>query len=254
MTAQISVAPFPSVADNLAKHLRFIRLAAANHVQLLVFPELSLTGYSVEPSDEAIFQITDSRLDELHEACCETCVTACVGVPLRTSRNDGIHIASIVMRPDGRRHAHMKRFLDPSETASFIPGPSGPLLEFPHSNTHTEHVALAICADTSNPLHALSASRAGATLYAGGSIISSTSYADELSRLAAYAKEYGMAVLLANHADGRGTGGYEAKGGSALWDEKGEVIVRADESKDEVLVIGRKGGQGGWTGGVVPLL
>ncbi|GEM06632.1 nitrilase/cyanide hydratase and apolipoprotein N-acyltransferase [Rhodotorula toruloides] len=230
--AQISVAPFPSVADNLAKHLRFIRLAAANHVQLLVFPELSLTGYSVEPSDEAIFQITDSRLDELHEACCET----------------------IVMRPDGRRHAHMKRFLDPSETASFIPGPSGPLLEFPHSNTHTEHVALAICADTSNPLHALSASRAGATLYAGGSIISSTSYADELSRLAAYAKEYGMAVLLANHADGRGTGGYEAKGGSALWDEKGEVIVRADESKDEVLVIGRKGGQGGWTGGVVPLL
>jgi predicted amidohydrolase len=36
------------VAGNLEKHLALIEQASANHVDLLVFPELSLTGYSVQ--------------------------------------------------------------------------------------------------------------------------------------------------------------------------------------------------------------
>lgn len=62
-----------------------------------------------------------------------------------------------------------------------------------------------------------------------------------------------MAALLANHADGRGSGGYEAKGGSAIWDEKGNVVVRADPRDGEALVIARREVRQGWTGNVVRL-
>ncbi|BGO90465.1 hypothetical protein NBRC10512_004729 [Rhodotorula toruloides] len=251
--AQLSVSPFPSVADNLATHLHFVRLAAENDVQLLVFPELSVTGYSLKLSKEAIFTVDDARLDELHGACQETGVTACVGVPMLADTIDGTHIASIVLHPGGSRHAHTKRFLDSSEIASFVPRTGGPLLDFPSASEHTERVALAICADTSCPLHPLSASQAGATVYAAGSIISSASYGAESARLASYAKHYGMAVLLANHADGRGTGGYETKGGSAVWDEEGKVVVRAENGEGEVLVVARKSAERGWAGEVIAL-
>ena len=41
-----------------------------------------------------------------------------------------------------------------------------------------------------------------------------------------------------------------ACGGSALWDEKGQLIVRAD--KGELLVTGTLGGEG-WQGDIIPL-
>lgn len=183
-SAQISIHPFPSVAENVANHLRCIRLAAEHDAQLLVFPELSSTGYSLQLPAGALFTVGDERLHELHDACRETGVTACVGVPLRSNVEGKAHIASVVLHPDGCRHAHTKRFLDPSEVTSFAPGSGGPLLDFSSPpGSHDESIALAICADTSNPVHPLSASRAGATLYAAGSVISSASYDAECTRL-----------------------------------------------------------------------
>ena len=60
-----------------------------------------------------------------------------------------------------------------------------------------------------------------------------------ISNLQRFAHKYAIAVLMAN-----------ACGGSALWDEKGQLIVRAD--KGELLVTGTLGGEG-WQGDIIPL-
>ena len=54
-----------------------------------------------------------------------------------------------------------------------------------------------------------------------------------------FAHKYAIAVLMAN-----------ARSGSALWDEKGQLIVRAD--KGELLLTGSLGRQG-WQGDIIPL-
>jgi hypothetical protein len=60
-----------------------------------------------------------------------------------------------------------------------------------------------------------------------------------ISTLQRFAHKYAIAVLMAN-----------ACGGSALWDEKGQLIVRAD--KGELLLTGTLGGEG-WQGDIIPL-
>lgn len=60
-----------------------------------------------------------------------------------------------------------------------------------------------------------------------------------IGSLQRFAHKYAIAVLMAN-----------ARGGSALWDEKGQLIVRAD--KGELLLTGSLGQQG-WQGDIIPL-
>jgi hypothetical protein len=54
-----------------------------------------------------------------------------------------------------------------------------------------------------------------------------------------FAHKYAIAVLMAN-----------ARGGSALWDDKGQLIVRAD--RGELLLTGSLNRQG-WQGDIIPL-
>lgn len=55
------------VAANLAQHLRLARVAADAGAGVLVFPELSLTGYELERGPELAFSERDARLDPLLE-------------------------------------------------------------------------------------------------------------------------------------------------------------------------------------------
>ena len=59
------------------------------------------------------------------------------------------------------------------------------------------------------------------------------------SRLQFFSHQYSIAVLMAN-----------ARGNSALWDEYGRLIVRAD--RGSLLLVGQRSSQG-WQGDIIPL-
>ena len=79
-------------------------------------------------------------------------------------------------------------------------------------------MALAVCADFSQPSHPAHAARAGARLYIASALIGENGYPADSALLAGYAREHGMGVLLANH--GGPTGGWKAAGRSAFWNER----------------------------------
>lgn len=58
-------------------------------------------------------------------------------------------------------------------------------------------------------------------------------------RLQFFSHQYSIAVLMAN-----------ARGNSALWDEHGRLIVRAD--RGSLLLVGQRSSQG-WQGDIIPL-
>lgn len=228
---------------NLIRHLAFIDAAAASQVDLLVFPELSLTGYELALAREAAIHPDDARLQPLREAARRVGMTVVVGAPVWL--DGALKIGALALLPDGGITVYAKQFLHPGEDAVFEAGQAGVTLQLGQSNA-----ALAICADIVHPEHARQAASLQATLYAAGVLISDKGYASETELLQGYAREHHMAVLMANY--GGQTGGWMPAGKSAVWDEEG-VLVTAADGLGEALVIAWKKEEGGWRGEVLAL-
>jgi predicted amidohydrolase len=97
------------IAENLAEHLRLITLAAAHDVQLLVFPELSLTGYELDLASELAFSEHDSRLDPLRELALARTMTLIVGAPVRLAER--LRIGAFIVSADGSLELYTKQRL-----------------------------------------------------------------------------------------------------------------------------------------------
>ena len=231
------------MSANIATHLRFMREAAAHGVQLLVFPELSLTGYELAMANDLAIHVDDARLGPLRDLAQETGMRAVVGVPLRME--DGrVAIAALVLQDDGGMSIYCKQHLHAGEEEVFVAGKGGAPVQ-----VGDDQIALAVCADAAHASHAAHAASGNPAVYAAGSVISTGSYPAESAQLAGYAATHGMAVLLANH--GGPTGGWPCAGCSAVWAPGGELVAAAPGVGEFLVIATRHGGD--WSGEPVAL-
>lgn len=241
---RIAAAQSHSVAGdidaNVARHCLFIDAAVKAGVQLLVFPELSLTGYDLPGLDAAALTPEDAGLAPIRERAASNNITVVLGAPLRNP--GGLpFIGALAFHPDRRSSSYRKHFLHPGEEKFAAAGSAISQV----IDVRGVPVALAVCFDTSSQQHPHAAVMAGATLYVAGSVITPRGYAKELNLLAGYAKLFSLGILLANHAFE--TGGYQSAGGSAIWLPDGQLLVSAP-GLGECLVIGDED-----SGAVVPV-
>ena len=231
------------IQRNVARHLRFGAIAAERGVQLLVFPELSLTGYELALARANAVRPDSPSLDPLRHLATSAHMTVVAGAPLLNG-HDELYIAALAFRPDGSMSVYAKVYVHQSELHVFTPGLGGPMLQVGEAN-----VALAICADAKHPRHAARAASSGANVYAVGAMIVEDEYAPKAALLKNYALEHKMAVLLSNYSGV--TGGWESAGKSALWSEAGQLVA-ASTGTEEALVVGTKQ-NGVWNGIVLSL-
>ncbi|WP_456022516.1 carbon-nitrogen hydrolase family protein [Pseudomonas protegens] len=247
-TLTIAAAQSISIAGdlpgNIARHCRFIEAAAQQGVDLLVFPELSLTGYEGETAAALAIEPQDAVLQPLRDLARELRITAVVGMPIRLEGSDSVCIGALVLGADGSLGVYSKQHLHAGEELVFAPGLGGPTL-----NIGGEVIALAVCADFSHASHAAAAAEQGAGLYAAGVLISEKGYAVDTAILQGYARQHTMAVLMANH--GGLTGGWQSAGRSGIWSEDGSLIVAAPGAGDLLVVAQRIDSV--WQGRVVPV-
>ncbi|WP_339560946.1 carbon-nitrogen hydrolase family protein [Pseudomonas sp. EA_65y_Pfl1_P113] len=244
LAAAQSISIAGDVPANIERHLAFVHVAAEHNVQLLVFPELSLTGY--EPSLAAGLAITpdDPVLAPLRELARALRLTAVVGMPVRLAPDAGVLIGALVLGADGSLALYTKQHLHPGEEVAFVPGQGGAALE-----CEDEQIALAVCADFSHASHPRLAAEAGATVYAAGVLVSEGGYATDSALLQGYAAEHGLLVLMANH--GGPSGGYVCAGRSAIWAADGGLLAAAPGVGDALVIARRVGAV--WAGQVVAL-
>ncbi len=233
--AQIASKEGPE-ASNLEEHYRLIRLAAEQGVQLLIFPELSITGYTREHAAKQSFSPEDKRLQTLKALSVQSKMTLVVGAPIQVK--DQLHIGSFILFPDGKQDIYTKQFLHPGEEISYSPS----FAYNPHWSFESEKVALAICADIDHPVHAEQAKANGASLYLASIFFSKNGIAKGHSALGTYAKEYGLHVLMSNF-----TGPHwntESAGQSAFWNRDGVMLGALD--CDSVGLLIAEGEKGNW--------
>jgi predicted amidohydrolase len=235
------------VPANVQAHLAMVRAAAQQGVQLLVFPELSLTGYEPVLVADLVLGADDAVLAPLREAARATGMALVVGAPAAAVVPGGKPaIGAWVFEADGSAALYRKRYLHPGEE------------QFASAGTEDVHVrplagqptALAVCADTTHPEHARAARGVGASLYACGSVISEAGYPQDSAQLQGYAADLGLAVLMANH--GAPTGGYTCAGRSAFWAPGGELVAAAPGAGACLVIASRRGDA--WQGQVVDVV
>lgn len=228
------------VSKNIETHARAIRAAAQHGVRVLVFPELSLTGYEPTIAAELAFTPDDPRLTLLAELAREHHLTALVGAPLAAQPLP--QIAAFVLSDASRTAVYAKIHLHPGEDEHFSPGDT-PVV-FPRE---PHKVGVAICADLTQAAHARACAALGADIYAAGVCISHRGYDADAELMAGHAARHRMLAVMANY--NRPTGGHDVAGKSAIWSPAGRRLVWADRSADALVIATRV--EGHWRGTVV---
>jgi predicted amidohydrolase len=225
---------------NVEQHLQLADLAASEGAQVIVFPELSLTGYEIELAEQLAFAENDARVARLVDAAASRSIAMIAGGPVRL---DGrLHLGAFVLYPDRTTALYTKHRLGafgasarvdgdvpPAETTVFHPGDRNPLVRLGDTNA-----AIAICADIGAPAHAQRAADRGAAAYLASMFVIPSDFDGDSARLARYAAQHAMVVAFANY--GCPTGGLASAGRSAVWSQRGELIVQLPSSGAGVAV------------------
>ena len=114
------------LSGNIVRHGHFIEKAAEQGVELLVFPELSLTGYEGQDAAALAIDPQDAVLRPLRDLARELGLTAVVGMPIRLEGSTSVLIGALVLGADGSLGVYSKQHLHTGEDLVFAPGSGGP--------------------------------------------------------------------------------------------------------------------------------
>jgi predicted amidohydrolase len=198
------------VAGNAVQHAAVIRAAAA---RVVVFPEMSLTGYELDAVPVAP---DDRRLAPIVAACAETDSIALVGAPV-----PGPWIGVLAIDGGGARIAYGKVYLHGSEAEHFVPGEPAVL------DVDGWRLGLAVCRDTGIPEHAARTAALGIDGYVAGVVHHANEAGLHGDRARRVAAEHGVWVATAAFAGPTGGGFDRTSGGSGIWDAQGEMLAEA---------------------------
>lgn len=202
-------------AANALVHAHAVRAAEA---RVVVFPELSLTGYELDA--EAI-AVDDPRLAPLVQACADTGSIALAGAPTLDEAGRS-HIAMLAVDGAGARVAYRKMWLGAKEAERFTPGTEPAVLD-----VDGLRLGLAICKDTGVVQHAADSVALGIDIYVAGVVHSAAEEAVHDERARRVAGVHGVWVATASFAGPTGGGFSETAGRSGIWNAHGDPVAQA---------------------------
>lgn len=217
---------------NIRKHIAFINKAILNKAEVIIFPELSLTGYEPKLAKKLKTTAFDARLDVFQDLSDNNNIIIGVGLP--AENNDKIFISMIIFQPNKERITYSKQYLYPTEYGVFTAGEIPLVISIDKDNI----LAPAICYELSNEEHQKYAYKNGATIYIA-SVLNSVNGVDaDIEKLSTIAYKYRMTTLMANFVGL--SGGYECAGKSSIWDNQGSLIAQLDKSTEGLLIYDTK--------------
>ncbi|MDY7084520.1 MAG: carbon-nitrogen hydrolase family protein [Actinomycetota bacterium] len=215
--AQPPVHPL-DVTANVTRHAAAVRAA---HARVVVFPELSLTGYDV---DAPLIAPDDPRLRPLIDACAATDSIALVGAPIA-----GPHIATLLVDGEGARVVYRKAHPHGASEARFHAGPGPEVIE-----VDGWRLGLAICRDTGIEKHSAATAALGIDAYVAGVVDNPDDETVIAERARKISTTYGVWTAVASCAGATGPDYPDTAGRSGIWAPDGLLAARAGRAVGEI--------------------
>ena len=239
---KIAAAQIPSVDGdidtNIRLHIETINQAAQHGVTMLIFPEMSLTGYLLKDANQHKFRLDDGRLDIFAELAIKFEMTLAVGAPLFNSESNDLYIGLATFTPNGTRDHYYKIYLHGEENDYFVAGSVPKVIPVLNQN-----VGLAICADTNNAAHPALLASHQSSVYAASVMFTANAYEVDAGAIKSYSQQHNMLTMMANY--NVESGGWPGTGKSAVY-WQGQELVCADEKQNQLVIAEYKNGH--WHG------
>jgi predicted amidohydrolase len=227
----------PVIGDieaNLRKHKDLVELAAAEEASIVIFPELSLSGYEPKIASEVATTPDDSRVTILQQLSDRYKIVIGAGIPLKNT--SGITITMFIFQPGQQLRMYSKKYLHADEEPIFLSGEN--FSSFVVNNTT---IALAICYEISIPQHAKDAAKDKPAVYIASVAKFRRHMESTLATLSDTAKTHSMNVMMSNClglCDGE-----ECIGSSFVINDQGALVDQLDDSREGVLLFDLKTSQ-----------
>jgi predicted amidohydrolase len=216
------------ILKNIINHKKLIDLAIDQNVDIIIFPELSLTGYEPELAKELATDKDDTQLQDFQKISDNKHITIGVGLP--TKNKDGVCISMILFQPNSQRQTYSKKYLHSDEEPFFVNGINA--TEF---ISNKKNVALAICYELSIPEHSQNAYEKGGKFYIASAVKTVSGVNKAIQQLSDIANKYSMTVLLSNCIGH--SGGYDCGGKSSVWNDKGFLVGQLNDTDEGILIF-----------------
>lgn len=216
------------IKTNIEHHKKMINLAISNGTDMIIFPELSLTGYEPELAKDLATDQDDSRFDDFQQISNTNQITIGVGVP--TKNKEGVCISMVIFQPHKDRTVYSKKYIHPDEEPFFIRGQNFGCLPGTKSK-----IGLAICYELSIPEHSENAHQCGAEVYIASVAKTPEGVEKAHKSLSEIASKYSMTVLMSNcvgHCDN-----FESAGRTAIWNNKAVLMAQFDSDAEGILIV-----------------
>jgi predicted amidohydrolase len=217
-----------AIDANVKAHELWIKKAAGHGADMAFFPELSLLGYEPKHAARFALRADDARLDVFQMLSHALRITVGLGVP--TPADGGVRISMLVFAPSGARIVYSKQYLPAEELAYFVAGDGQVTLR---AGEHV--VAPAICYESLLDAHCDEAAALGATVYVASVAKSAQGIAKADAHYPAIARRHSLLVLMANCVGP--CDDFEAAGGSAIWNARGELLARLPSTGEGALLL-----------------
>ncbi len=214
-----------NVEENIEQHLELIDYAIQSNSDVIVFPELSLTGYEPTLAKKLATTSSDSRFDTFQSISDKNKLTIIIGCPIRD--DSAIHIGSIIFQPNTSRKTYLKKHLFHTETTHFEAKDSVTTFSI-----NGQTIAPAICYEISVQEHQEFAYADKFEFYLASVVEDEKLIAKAFEKMSNISKRYHVISLMSNCIGL--SGGYQCGGHSAIWNEKGELVVKLNQTVIEI--------------------
>lgn len=217
------------VAANISRHVEFIRKVADQALDLIIFPELSLTAYEPKLAKEMAMAVTDNRLEIFQQLSIEYKMVIGIGLPEKCLT--GVKISMLLFCPDNTRQTYAKTYLHEDELPYFVPGKNKKLtLDYILDFT----LGLAICYELSVANHVATVTKLGVNGYLASVAKTKAGVEEASKQLSNLANKHNMYAFMANSvgiADD-----VQMSGQSGIWGPDGSELGRLNANDEGILI------------------
>jgi predicted amidohydrolase len=216
-----------NIRSNIRNHLNWINAAINHSADLIVFPELSITGYEPALAKDLATMQNDSMFDQFQVISNTNDIAIGIGLPVKS--RSGIFISMLIFQAGKNRKSYLKQLLHPDELSYFEQGSGQIILDVANRK-----IAPAICYESLQEEHSNKAVELGADLYVASVAKSRKGIEKAFLHFPELAIKHSIPVLMANCAGY--CDNFECGGRTSVWDPFGRLLGQLSDKSEGILV------------------